>query len=297
MSQAIAEVVARLWPGRPVSVEPLSGGITNANYRVEADGRAFVVRLIGARTDLLGIDRDSELQACRLSADLGIGPELVCADLAAGFVVTRFIDGRPIALDEAGAEPVVGQLAAALRQVHTAGRVAATFDTFTLVPAYLRLAADHKVAPRFDYETVSATLEAIAEIRPWRGSALCHNDLLNSNLLYDGGVRIVDWEYAGMGDHFFDLGNLAVNHGFTEAQEAALLGHYFGAAEDTHHGALQLFKLASEAREAMWGVLQIAISALEVDFEGYAAEHASGFFEILDTIDLDRALARAALVP
>ena len=76
-----------------------------------------------------------------------------------------------------------------------------------------------------------------------------------------------------------------------------MLGHYFGAAEDTHHGALQLFKLASEAREAMWGVLQIAISALEVDFEGYAAKHASGFFEILDTIDLDRALARAALVP
>lgn len=293
----IAEVVARLWPGVPVSAEPLSGGITNTNYRVEADGEAFVVRLIGARTELLGIDRESELEAGRLAAALGIGPELVHADLVEGFVVTRFIEGRPIAHEEVGAEPVVNEIAAALRRVHAAGAVKATFDTFTLVPSYRQLAASYRVAPAFDYDAMWGTLERIASVRPWQPVALCHNDLLNSNLLHDGSVRIVDWEYAGMGDHFFDLGNLAVNHGFSGSQEEALLRSYFGTVEATHLAALRLFKLASEAREAMWGVVQLAISTLEVDFEGYAGGHASGFFEILEAIDLEESLALAALVP
>jgi thiamine kinase-like enzyme len=135
------------------------------------------------------------------------------------------------------------------------------------------------------------TLEQIALVRPWQPSALCHNDLLNSNLIQDGQVRIVDWEYAGMGDCFFDLANLAVNHRFSAHQEEALLRHYFGGASERRLSALQLFKLASEAREAMWGVVQMAISTLDFDFEGYAAEHAEGYFEILDAINLGPALA------
>jgi thiamine kinase-like enzyme len=106
----------------------------------------------------------------------------------------------------------------------------------------------------------------------------------------------VDWEYAGLGDCYFDLGNLAVNHRFSSEQEEALLRHYFGREDDTQLAVLQLFKLASEAREAMWGVVQMAISTLAFDFEGYAAEHAMGFFEMLDTVDLGQSLALAALL-
>lgn len=297
MGSAIAEVVSRFWPGMDVSTEQLSGGITNTNYRVDAGGESFVVRLIGDRTQLLGIDRESELQACRLAADLGIGPELVAADLGDGVVVTRFIAGRPIAHGEVGVEPVVAEIASALRRVHGAGTVTATFDTFTLVPSYHRLAERHEVTPAFDYGTMCRTLERIADVRPWQPAALCHNDLLNSNLLHDGGVRIVDWEYAGMGDPFFDLGNLAVNHGFSEAQEEALLRCYFGTASAAQVANLRLFELASEAREAMWGVVQMAISSLEIDFEDYAGEHAAGFFKILASMDLEDSLALAALVP
>ncbi|MGO8874749.1 MAG: phosphotransferase [Acidimicrobiales bacterium] len=294
MGSAIAEVVSRLWPGMEVSTERLSGGITNTNYRIDVAGESFVVRLIGDRTQLLGIDRESELRACRLAADLGIGPELVAADLADGVVVTRFITGRPIAHGEVGVEPVVAEIAWALRRVHRAGTVTATFDTFSLVPAYHRLAGSHQVTPAFDYQTMWRTLERLAAVRPWQPAALCHNDLLNSNLLHDGAVRIVDWEYAGMGDPFFDLGNLAVNHGFSEAQEEALLRCYFGTASAAQMATLRLFELASEAREAMWGVVQLAISSLEVDFEEYAAEHATGFFKILAAMDLEESLALAA---
>jgi thiamine kinase-like enzyme len=296
MSSTIGEVVAAVWPGRPATAEPLTGGITNSNYRVEVDGAAYVVRLAGERTELLGIDRVSEVRACTLAAGLGIGPEIVHVDFQRGTFVTRFIEGRPIAVEHVGNEPFVGEIAAALRRIHAAGSIPATFDAYELVPTYRALAAGRGVAPHFDDITMLRTLERIALVRPWRPAALCHNDLLNSNLIHDGLLRIVDWEYAGMGDCFFDLANLAVNHGFTTSQEEALLGHYFGGASEPNVSALQLFKLASEAREAMWGVLQMAISTLEFDFEAYAAEHASGYFKVLDALDLDRALAAAALL-
>ncbi len=294
MSAAIADVVAGVWPGRPAKVEPLTGGITNSNYRVEVDGAAYVVRLAGERTELLGIDRASEVRACTVAAELGIGPEIVHVDLGRGVFVTRFIEGRPIAPELVGDEPIVGEIASALRRIHAAGFIPARFDTFKLVPAYRAIAAAGGVVASFDDATMVETLDRIAVVRPWQPAALCHNDLLNSNLIHDGRVRIVDWEYAGMGDCFFDLANLAVNHRFTASQEESLLGHYFGTASEGHLLALQLFKLASEAREAMWGVVQMAISTLEVDFEAYAAEHAGSYCEIFGSLDFERALRAVA---
>lgn len=297
MSPTIGQVVADVWPDLPAHAAPLTGGITNSNYRVEVDGAVFVVRLAGERTELLGIDRASEVEACTLAAGLGIGPEIVHLDLEQGVFVTRFIEGCPIAPEQLGAEPLVGEIATALRRIHSAGSIRARFDTFELVPAYRELAAGHGVVPRFDDTNMLQTLSRLAVVRPWQPMALCHNDLLNSNLIHDGRVRIVDWEYAGMGDCFFDLANLAVNHGFSASQEEALLHHYFGNPSEAHLSALQLFKLASEAREAMWGVVQMAISTLDFDFEGYATEHANGYLEVLGAIDFERALELAAAVP
>jgi len=113
----------------------------------------------------------------------------------------------------------------------------------------------------------------------------CHNDLLNANFIDDGNrIRIVDWEYAGMGDPFFDLGNFSVNHQLTPEQDAYLLTAYDGTDEPDapRLARLTLMRVVSDFREAMWGVLQQAISTLEVDFVAYADEH------------FDRLLAAAA---
>jgi thiamine kinase-like enzyme len=107
-------------------------------------------------------------------------------------------------------------------------------------------------------------------------------------------VRILDWEYAGMTDPYFDLANLAANHGFDADAETALVHHYFGVVAETRLATLRLMKLVSELREAMWGVLQQAVSDLDVDFTAYATEHADRFGEILAGLALDDLLASAA---
>ena len=102
----------------------------------------------------------------------------------------------------------------------------------------------------------------------------CHNDLLTANLLHDGArVRIVDWEYAGMGDRYFDLGNLSVNNDFDDADDEALVTAYFGDSTPRRLAGVKLMRIMSSFREGMWGVVQTAISALDFDFAAYGDEH------------------------
>jgi thiamine kinase-like enzyme len=101
---------------------------------------------------------------------------------------------------------------------------------------------------------------------------LCHNDLLNGNFLRDeqGDIRILDWEYAGMGDRFFDLANFAAHHELDDEQILELLDAYFDNPLPRHFARLKLMQAMSDFREAMWGVLQQGISELDFDFRSYA---------------------------
>jgi thiamine kinase-like enzyme len=167
-------------------------------------------------------------------------------------------------------------VAAALRRVHDGPAIPGLFVPFRIVEAYRALAAERGVVIPAAYDLAMAVarrvelacLLAPLELRP------CHNDLLNANFIDDGArVRIVDWEYAGMGDPFFDLGNFSVNHELDADGEATLLKAYDGEVRPARAARLRLMRLVSDFREAMWGVLQQGISTLDVDFAAYAAEH------------------------
>jgi thiamine kinase-like enzyme len=120
----------------------------------------------------------------------------------------------------------------------------------------------------------------------------CHNDLLNANFIDDGSrIRIVDWEYAGMGDIFFDLANFAVNHDLDEDGRASLLAAYFGDVRPADQRALEMMRFMSLFREAMWGVVQGAVSELDFDFDGYAEDHFSRISALAAEPAFDAALA------
>jgi thiamine kinase-like enzyme len=142
---------------------------------------------------------------------------------------------------------------------------------------------------------VAARIEAALPLEPRRP---CHNDLLPGNIiLAQHGARIllVDWEYAGMGDPRFDLGNLSVNNGFDEAADERLLTAYHGAAPtDGMRAALKLMRVMSDAREAAWGVVQGEVSELDFDFVGYGREHFQRLQDAVEQPQFDEWLACAA---
>ena len=271
--EAAHAAVKRLWPGRIVGLSELGGGITNHNFKVEVDGEVFVLRLGGAKTDLLGIDRAVEYAAGKRAFEAGVGPEVIAFVPEEGWLVARFIDGRPLPADEMPRPEVLRRVARALRAFHSARAIPGRFDAHAVVEEYRAKAEAHGVRIPGTYKDAREISERIHAARGPQPSVPCHNDLLNANFLDDGSIRIVDWEYAGMGDRFFDLANFSVNPEFSVDEDRRLLGAYFGVELDSDLASLRLMRFMSDFREAMWGVLQSGISELDFDFTGYAAKH------------------------
>jgi thiamine kinase-like enzyme len=261
--------------GDPV---PLEGGITNRNYRVRFAGEDLVVRLPGKDTDLLGIDRGAEKAAGELAATVGVGPEVVALLDDPPCLVTRFVVGEPMSAEELREPTAMAEVAAALRALHGCEEGLPTeFSSFRIVEAYAARMADRGAEVPSSYEWAMAAAHRIEAtlVGPEHEPVPCHNDLLPANFIRSPqGVRIVDWEYAGCGDRYFDLGNFAVNNELDEAQEAELLAAYFESpASDRRLASLRLMRFMSDFREAMWGAVQSTISDLEFDFSDYCAKH------------------------
>jgi thiamine kinase-like enzyme len=252
------ELVALIWPEGVELVEPLGGGITNHNFKVVTGGEAYVLRVGGKDTELLGIDRAVEHEAALAAATLGLAPEVVA--FADGCLVTRFVEGE---VGITSAETV----APLLRRLHTSVPIAGRFDSFRIVEAYAKTAAGRVPA---EYAAAKRTADRIEKRRGSHGLCPCHNDLLAGNfVLGEDRLWIVDWEYAGMGDPAFDLANFAVSNDLDEDGDRALLAAYGEADEQVH----VLMRFMSDLREAMWGVVQQGIAELDFDFSAYAAEH------------------------
>ena len=265
-------VAAQIWPDREFDIEPLGGGITNHNFKVEVAGEAYVLRIAGADTELLGIDRGAEHAAAAIAAQLGVGPEVV--EFVHGSLVTRFVDGGIVPLDEMRQPDALRETAGLLRRIHDGPPFPARFDSFRVVEIYRRRAEQHGVAIPPVYEDAKARADDLEATLGPRPEQPCHNDLLNANFIAGpDGIRIVDWEYAGMGDRFFDLANFSVNHELTDEETETFLEAYLGEVTNDDREHLRAMRFMSDFREAMWGVVQQGISNLDFDFEDYAQKH------------------------
>jgi thiamine kinase-like enzyme len=270
--------VVRAMPGWSeagrLEAAPIPGGITNQNFRVEVDGQAFVVRLAGKDTDLLGIDRETERRAAEAAAASGVGPEVVAYLPELRALVTRFIDGQSIAQEAMRERGMLRRVLSAVRTLHGGPDLPSSFSSFRVVERYRETAVGHGVQIP---EAFRRLLPVAGEIEEALGPFIprpCHNDLLNANFIRQGErVFIVDYEYAGMGSVFFDLANFSVNHGFDDAADEALLEEYFDSVTESDRARLKLMRIMSDFREAMWGVVQQGISTLEFDYVDYAERH------------------------
>jgi thiamine kinase-like enzyme len=268
------EIVRRVWPDGRSSFEVLGGGITNHNLKVARADGTFVLRISGKDTELLGIDRAVELEATRAAAAVGVGPEVVDFVEPEGWLVTRFVEGEIPPLERMREPQTLRRVAATLRAVHSGPPVHGRFNAFRIVEDYRTTAFERGAEMPPAYASARKVARRIEQMRRAAPERPCHNDLLNANFLDDGRrLVIVDWEYAGMGDVFFDLANFSVNHELHESARETLLEGYFGTVRPADRRTLELMRFMSDFREAMWGVVQAAVSELDFDFAGYADEH------------------------
>jgi len=266
-------IAAQLWPGAIVALEELRGGITNLNYKASGPDGTYVLRLFGQHAELLAIDRVNEEAATSTAAKLGIGAELITSAPDEGYLVTRFLPGQQVTPQQMHSPEMLTRVAETLRTLHQGPAIPGTIDPFAAVDFYRQNAMARGVDPGDNYSWARPIAEQIKRTVDFTIIAPCHGDLLTANFIdLDGRLHLVDWEYAGMSDPRFDLANFSVNHGFSAEEDQELVRLYYGAPDARAAAAVRLLRFMSAFREAMWSVLQQAISELDFDFGQYAAE-------------------------
>jgi thiamine kinase-like enzyme len=290
MTNRVDEAVARvsLWNGQKLKVSQLSGGLTNENYLVEAEGQKYVMRIPGQSTELLAIDRANEVHNTQAAATTGIGPMVLEHVPSLDILVLEFIPGTTMSAATLQSKEMAARMASSFHLLHGAPRFLKDFNMFRLIEEYLAIVEAHQIAIPAGYRD---RLPAVAQIEQAVAAGElpavpCHNDLLCENFIDDGSeLRIVDYELSGNNDPCFDLGNTAQEAEFDQDLRAALCSAYFGRDDARQLARMNLFALMSDIGWTLWGAIQAKISAVDFDFRGY---YASRWARALDVLESDR---------
>jgi len=291
-----AEVVARLahlpmLAGIGWHAERLSGGLTNVNAKLTTDRGRYVARLSTSTGSLLAIDRDAEVFASRAAAASGVAPQVAAHDPAAGVLVIEWVDGRTFTEDDVRDSAQLPRIAAVLRRLHAGAALPVTFDMFDIQRRYLALVRERsfRLPERYlEFEPTVLEIEAALAVRP-QPLVPCHNDLLAANLIDDGErVWIIDYEYAGNNDPYFELGNLWSESNLAPQQLDELVAHYRGRPSPSLVARARLWGLMSKYGWTLWASIQDGVSDLDFDFWSWGMEKYHRAVQEFDGPDLGR---------
>ena len=268
------------WQGK-VDIEPLSGGMTNLNFKVTDGANQYVVRF-GEDDPIHLISRRNEIASSRAAFDIGVSPELVHHE--AGILVVRFIGGKVFDESDVRIDQNLVRIVELLKRFHHElpkrfNEVAVMFWVFQVLRHYhnLLVQGESSHAVRLpELANIGAELEAaVGPVEIVFG----HNDLLPANFIDDGDkIWLIDFDYAGFNSPLFDLSNLASNNELSDAQERTMLEQYFGSPPD--HAKLSSYhamKCASLLRETMWSMVSELYSRVEMDFADYTQKNLARF--------------------
>ena len=273
------------------------GGLTNLVYRIEAGAERYVLRVAGKGTEEY-IDRAVEMHNARLAAEAGVSAELLYADAPSGLMVTRYLDGTETMSPESfrSSAGAPARAARAFKQLHDCGReFRFRFELFAMIDDYLALLDGKGAALPDDYHDVVAEAEAVRRVLDANPTPLapCHCDPLCENLLDDGArMWIVDWEYSGMNDPIWDLGDLSVEAGFEARHDREMTDAYCGGAAPAHvYGRMVIYKAMCDLLWTLWGLIQHANENPAEDFWAYAVNRFERCKTLMGEPDFARHLA------
>jgi len=271
------------------------GGLTNLVYRAGD----LCLRIPGKGTEEY-INRANEAVAAREAARAGVSPEVLHADAGTGVLVTRFLDGAETMSPEKfktrpGSPARAGE---AFRNLHSSGAVFPfRFELFSMIDDYLKVLSTKDVALPEGYHDVVREADGVRAALAVHPAPLvaCHCDPLCENFL-DTGDRmwIVDWEYSGMNDPLWDLGDLSVEGKFDDAQDEELMLAYFGREpRPAERGRVVIYKAMCDLLWTLWGLIQLANNNPVDDFRAYADGRFARCRALMETKEFSEHLAAA----
>ena len=285
------------WKGRNILIQPLSGGLTNSNYKVKVDGTAYFVRVPGESTELLAIDRDNEYHNTKAAAEAGVAPRVLYYLPEQCVMVLEFLDGQTMSMDALNAPGMPTRMAKAIRQLHSGPRFLLDFNMFRLTEYYLGLCQERSIRIPDGYlerMPVVEQIEKAMSVHPLR-TVPCNNDLLAENYLDDGKqLWLIDYEYSGNNDPTFELGNTCQEMQFSDDQISEVCSAYFGSVSSDKIARMKLNMIMSDVGWGLWAAIQAKISSIDFDFWGWAIERWGRAVEKMDGAEFNTWLREVA---
>jgi thiamine kinase-like enzyme len=288
----IEEVAAKIpeWHGRQVSITPLSGGLTNSNFKFEVDGTPYFVRVPGESTELLAIDRDNEYHNTKAASEAGVAPRVVYHLPEYNVMVLEFLNGRTMSKDSLNEPGQPTRMAQAIKRLHAGPRFLLDFNMFRLTEYYLSLCRDRDINipdGYFDRMSTVQRIEQAMNVKPL-ATVPCNNDLLAENYIDDGKqLWLIDYEYSGNNDPTFELGNTCQEMQFSDEQIAEICVAYFGEATPSMTARMKLNMIMSDVGWGLWAAIQAKISTIDFDFWGWAIERWGRAVEKMDSAEFE----------
>ena len=288
------------WKNKDIRCETLGGGITNHNYLVHVGGDPahpsgvkYVLRVPGEGTDMF-IDRGNERSCSVAAAEAGVGPEVVY--VVDDAMVIAFIEAEtmhPHTL--AGRPDRIKQAVETVRRVHERAAFPNEIDLFEMIRHYTSMAREVGAPFPEDIDWMFRIADRIeaAMARDKPASAACHNDLLSENFLIDrsGRMWLIDWEYGGMTDPYFDLGDFCTEHPFSSEEERLILTTYCGEMVEQRYYRMLLHKLTADLWWSIWAMIQSKLSSIDFDFHEYGMNRVRRFRTNAGQPDYERWIA------
>jgi thiamine kinase len=238
----VAAIALDLGIGAIRDIEPIKHGLTNRSWLVSTDQDRCVVRISDASAEELQIDRNSEAVVLQLVARAGIGPEVLRCDPDRGILVTRYL-GTTWSERDAHTNENIDRLASLLRRLHAleAPKSVRTVDLAATVQGYLRTLDERGIRSGLTLPSLRECADKAAnQLRKGSTVCLCHNDVHHLNIVDGDSLRLIDWEYAGIGEPLFDLASLCVYHRYRRSQRERLVAAYAASSETVSWHRLEL---------------------------------------------------------
>ncbi len=284
----IEEIAAKVedWKGKDVSIQLLSGGLTNTNYKILVDGKPFFVRVPGEGTELLAIDRNNEYHNTQAAANAGVAPQVLNYFPEHKVMILKFLDGKTMSKDSLNESGMPSRMARAIKRLHAGERFLTDFNMFRLTEYYLRLCSERGFKIPAGYPERMPTVNEIEKAMSVKPLATvpCNNDLLAENYIDDGNqLWLIDYEYSGNNDPTFELGNTCQEMQFNDDQIKEVCAAYFGEATPQMIARMKLNMIMSDVGWGLWAAIQASISTIEFDFWGWALERWGRAVEKMDS--------------
>ncbi len=217
---------------RDLKVTALGGGLYERSYRLSSDGGDWVVRLPIGGGAPGGLELSAEQRLLEKLGAAGLTPPVVPNEPSEGILITRYLSQATSWRAVDAREPDnITRIARRLRALH---RIEGDLPSFRAVQAaedYKRLAGERQ---RLTQEQLNWGREFLELARAYDAESspatLCHNDLVAANILDDGQLWFIDFEYAVCAEPILDLASLASMNDFDAAQQACLLDAYYEGA-------------------------------------------------------------------